>query len=115
MESIEKGYVFINSHFASLEDFSVYFEASMQENASSAVSISPSKQTKDLPSSSAAGLDNFKSNELEEFVALKKEREFSLLHPSNRLELLHRYVQVLGELSQEKVSLCWSLKYRPLH
>ncbi|WJX92387.1 non-specific serine/threonine protein kinase [Trifolium repens] len=102
MESIEKGYVFINSHFASLEDFSVYFEASMQENASSAVSISPSKQTKDLPSSSAAGLDNFKSNELEEFVALKKEREFSLLHPSNRLELLHRYVQVLGELSQEK-------------
>ncbi|MCI03037.1 serine/threonine kinase family protein, partial [Trifolium medium] len=88
----------------------------MQENPSSGVSISPSnrtsleirKQTKDLPSSSTAGLDNFKSNELEEFVAsfefatLKKEKEFSLLHPSNRLELLHRYVQALGELSQEK-------------
>ncbi|PNX96424.1 serine/threonine-protein kinase ATG1-like protein, partial [Trifolium pratense] len=116
MESIEKGYVLINSHFASLEDFSVYFEASMQENPASGISISPSKrtsleirkQTEDLPSSSTAGLDNFKSNELEEFVAsfefatLKKEREFSLLHPSNRLELLHRYVQVLGELSQEK-------------
>ncbi|XP_057454939.1 serine/threonine-protein kinase ATG1a isoform X2 [Lotus japonicus] len=109
LESIEKDYVFINSHFASLEDFSDYFEALAQDNSSSRVSIGPSKrtnleisvakQTKDLPSSSTGGLGNFKSNE---FAALTKDQGISSLHPSNRLELLHQYLQVLGELSQEK-------------
>jgi len=127
MESIEKGYVLINPHFTSLEDFSDYFEASVQDNPSSGVSICPlkgtnleiGKQTKDPSSSSTDGLDNFKSNELEAFVAscefstLRKEQEFSLLHPSNRLELLDQYVQVLGELSLEKVRLCCS--HRPWH
>lgn len=119
MESIEKGYVLINPHFTSLEDFSDYFEASasVQDNPSSGVSICPlkgnsnldiGKQTKDPSSSSTDGLNNFKSNELDAFVAscefstVRKEREFSLLHPSNRLEMLDQYVQVLGELSQEK-------------
>ena len=64
MESVEKSYVLVNSHFASLEDFSDYFEASAQDNSSSKVSI----------------------------------------RASNRLDLLHKYVQVLEELSQEKVS-----------
>lgn len=115
MQSIEKDYVLVNSHF-----FSDYFEASVQDNPLSRVSICPSKrtnleigvakQTKDLSSSSTDGLDNFKSNELKalvascEFSALRKEQGISSLHPSNRLELLHQYVQVLGELSQEKVS-----------
>ncbi|KAI5422188.1 Serine/threonine-protein kinase ATG1a, variant 2 [Lathyrus oleraceus] len=62
MESVEKSYVLVNSHFASLEDFSDYFEASAQDNPSSKVSI----------------------------------------RASNRLDLLHKYVQVLEELSQEK-------------
>lgn len=120
MESIEKGYVLINSHFASLEDFSDYFEATTQDNdPSSGVSICPSKranleievgkQTKDLSTLSVDELDKFNSKELDTFVA---SCEFStIMHPSNRLELLHRYVQVLGELSQEKVS---SLIQRPL-
>lgn len=116
MESIEKGYVLINPHFTSLEDFSDYFEASVQDNPSSGISLCPlkgtnldiGKQTKDPSSSSTDGLDNFKSNELEAFVAscefatLKKDREFSFLHLSNRLEMLDQYAQVLGELSQEK-------------
>lgn len=111
MESIEKGYVLINSHFASLEDFSDYFEATTQDNdPSSGVSICPSKranleievgkQTKDLSTLSVDELDKFNSKELDTFVA---SCEFStIMHPSNRLELLHWYVQVLGELSQEK-------------
>ncbi|CAI8607772.1 unnamed protein product [Vicia faba] len=82
MESIEKGYVLINPHFASLEDFSDYFEASAHENPSSEVSIRASKTT---------------NLEIE-----KQTMNFSLGHPSNKLKLLHEYVQVLGELSQEK-------------
>lgn len=131
MESIEKDYVLINSHFASLEAFSDYFEASVQDNPSSRVSICPTKgtnleigvakQTKDPSSSSTDGLENFTSNELEalvascEFAGLRKKQEIFSLHPSNRLELLHQYVQVLGKLSQEKVSLCCSANHRPLH
>lgn len=82
MESIEKGYVLINPHFASLEDFSDYFEASAQDNPSRGVSINASKMT------------NLETG--------KKTTNFSVGHPSNRLELLHEYVQVLEELSQEK-------------
>ncbi|KAH1085436.1 hypothetical protein AAZX31_07G047000 [Glycine max] len=118
MESIEKDYVFVNSHFASLEAFSDYFEASVQDSSSHRISLFPSKrtnmevrdakQTKDLPSSSTEGLENLKSNKLEacaascEFAALRKEHQISPLHPSNRLQLLHQYVQIIAELSQEK-------------
>ncbi|KAJ1390617.1 Protein kinase domain [Sesbania bispinosa] len=118
MESIEKDYVLINSHFASLEAFSDYFEASVQDKCSSRVSICPSKrtnletgvakQTNDLSSSSTDGLEGFKRNELEasvgfcEFAASRKEQGISSQHPSNRLGLLHQYVQILGEISQEK-------------
>ncbi|KAG5141875.1 hypothetical protein JHK82_017570 [Glycine max] len=118
MESIEKDYVFVNSHFTSLEAFSDYFEASVQDSSSHRISLFPSKrtnmevrdakQTKDLPSSSTEGLENLKSNKLEacaascEFAALRKEHQISPLHPSNRLQLLHQYVQIIAELSQEK-------------
>lgn len=76
--------------------------------------IGVAKQTKDLFSSSTEELDNLKINKIEpcvascEFSALR----ISLLHPSNRLELLHQYVQILAELSQEKVSLCLSVNQR---
>ncbi|XP_061340892.1 serine/threonine-protein kinase ATG1a [Gastrolobium bilobum] len=118
MESIEKDYVLVNPHFASLEAFSDYYEASMQDKFSSRVTICPSKrtnleieaakQTKDPCSSSTDGLGNVTSNELEasvsscEFAAFRKEQGISSLHPSNRLESLHQYVQILAELSQEK-------------
>ncbi|RDX68682.1 Serine/threonine-protein kinase ATG1a, partial [Mucuna pruriens] len=116
MESVEKDYVLVNSHFASLETFSDYFEASVQDNSSHRISIFPSKrtnleigvakQTKDLSSPSTERLENLKSNKLEEgsweFSALRKEQKISSLHPSKRLELFHRYVQILAELSQEK-------------
>lgn len=121
MESIEKDYVLVNSHFASLEGFSDYFEASLQDNSSRRISLFPSKrinqeigvakQTKDLSSSSTEGLENLKSNKLEpcvasyEFAALRKEQGSSSLHPSNRLELLHQYLQILAELSQEKYNI----------
>ncbi|RZB59118.1 Serine/threonine-protein kinase ATG1a isoform B [Glycine soja] len=118
MESIEKDYVFVNSHFASFEAFSDYFEASVQNSSSHRISLFSSKrtnmevghakQTKDLPFSSTEVLENLKSNKQEacvascEFAALRKENGISSLHPSNRLQLLHQYVRILAELSQEK-------------
>ncbi|KAL2575423.1 hypothetical protein AAZV13_16G015000 [Glycine max] len=118
MESIEKDYVFVNSHFASFEAFSDYFEASVQNISSHRISLFSSKrtnmevghakQTKDLPFSSTEVLENLKSNKQEacvascEFAALRKENGISSLLPSNRLQLLHQYVRILAELSQEK-------------
>ncbi|CAJ1950575.1 unnamed protein product [Sphenostylis stenocarpa] len=118
MQSIEKDYVLVNSHFASLETFSDYFEASVEDNSSGRISLIPSKwtnleigvvkQTKNLSSSSTEGLENLKNNKLEacvassEFTALTKEHDISSLHLSNRLVLLHHYVKILEELSQEK-------------
>ncbi|XP_020216599.1 serine/threonine-protein kinase ATG1a [Cajanus cajan] len=117
MESIEKDYVLVNSHFASLEAFSDYYEASVQDN-SRRISMFPSKrsnlvigvanQTKGLSSSSTEGLENLNSRKLEacvascEFAASREEQGISSLHPSNRLEFLHQYVYILAELSQEK-------------
>ncbi|KAK7381941.1 hypothetical protein VNO80_00517 [Phaseolus coccineus] len=118
MQSVEKDYVLVNSHFASLEAFSDYFDASVQDDSLYNISLTHSKitdldigvakKTEDLTSSSSRGLENLKSNKLEtcvasfEFTALRKEHEISSLHPSNRLELLHQYVKILKELSHQK-------------
>ncbi|XP_027337710.1 serine/threonine-protein kinase ATG1a isoform X2 [Abrus precatorius] len=118
MKSIERDYVIVDSHFASLEAFSDYFEASVQDNTSSMTSIFPLKRTnleidvalqpKDQSSSSTGRLENLEGNEhgasvaSSEFASLRREQGSSSLHLSNRLELLHQYVQTLAELSQKK-------------
>ncbi|KAK4268958.1 hypothetical protein QN277_022179 [Acacia crassicarpa] len=113
MESIEKGYVLVNPHFASSEDFFDSFEASMQENITSRVSICPSKsvdlevgvanQTKDL-ASCYVDEEMTKSDKLEasSVSVLRKEQGASSKQPSSRLGLLHQYLQILSEFSQEK-------------
>ncbi|MED6204713.1 hypothetical protein PIB30_011688 [Stylosanthes scabra] len=118
MESIEKDYVLVNHHFASLEAFSDYFEASVQDNSICKVSICTSKrpnvetgvpmQTNDPSLCHAGQLEDKKSSEhvaLEAsyaFDVLSKMQGTSSLSPSNRLEFLHLYVQILAELSCEK-------------
>lgn len=119
MESIEKEYVLINSHFASTDGFSFYLDASLQDNSMAKVSICPSKkndhsaitmQTKDMPSDSASGAENSlfhvpapleTSNRL--FI-LKEVQGLTVLHPSTRLQLLHQYVHALTELAEAKVN-----------
>jgi len=119
MQSVEKDYVLVNSHFASLEAFSDYFDSSLQDDSLYSISLSHSnitnldvgvaKKAKDLTSSSSRGLENLKNNELEtceasfEFTPSRNEHEISSLHS---LELLRQYVKILKELSQQKVSLC---------
>ncbi|KAL1350287.1 hypothetical protein HN51_014394 [Arachis hypogaea] len=118
MESIEKDYVLVNHHFASLEAFSEYFEASVQDNSTCKVSICSSKrtntetgvpmQTNDPSHCHAGELENPKSGEpvalaaSRAFDVLSKMHGTSSLSSSNRLELLHLYVQILAELSCEK-------------
>ncbi|KAI4355327.1 hypothetical protein L6164_004110 [Bauhinia variegata] len=117
MESIEKDYVLVNPHFESLEAFSDYFEASVQDGSTSRVPICAStrneleigvvEQVKDA-TSCADGTKNLESNELEAsaaswaFAALRKVQGILSMQPSNRLKLLYQYVQILAELSQEK-------------
>ncbi|XP_014521602.1 serine/threonine-protein kinase ATG1a isoform X2 [Vigna radiata var. radiata] len=118
MQSVEKDYVLVHSHFASLEAFSDYFDASVQDGSLYSISqthskianpdIGVPKQTTDLTSSSSRGLENLESNKLEacvascEFTALREEHEISSLQPSNRLKLLHEYGKILKELSQQQ-------------
>ncbi|KAF7843737.1 serine/threonine-protein kinase ATG1a isoform X1 [Senna tora] len=115
MESIEKGYVLVNRHFASMEGFSDYFEAPMKENLTSRLSICPPKRVEpevevgkkmtDSASCYLDGSEKLKSDDLEAstlFPVLSKVQGVSMLQPSSRLELLHQYVQILKELSQEK-------------
>lgn len=117
MESIEKEYVLINSHFASTDGFSYYLDASLQDNSTAKVSTCPSKkndhsaltmQTKDMPSDSASGAENSlfhapapleTSNRL---CMLKEVQGLTVLHPSTRLQLLHQYVHALTELAEAK-------------
>ena len=119
MESIDKGYVFVNAHLASVEALSYYFEASEQANTASRVSICPSErndqeiavaeQTMDAASCYGNEAEKSESNELEAFAlstafaVLRKVEGISSMHCSNRLELLHWCVQILMELTQEKV------------
>ncbi|MED6158647.1 hypothetical protein PIB30_034589 [Stylosanthes scabra] len=118
MESIEKDYVLVNHHFASLEAFSDYFEASVQDNSICKVSICTSKrpnvetgvpmQTNDPSHFHADQLEDPKCSEpvaseaSYAFDVLSKMQGTSSLSPSNRLEFLHLYVQILAELSCEK-------------
>ncbi|KAK3194492.1 hypothetical protein Dsin_025802 [Dipteronia sinensis] len=117
MESIEKEYVLVNSHFASMDAFSYYLDTSVQDASTSKVSSSPSKkddhlensmQTKELAVGAASGAGSSQSHisaPLEtswKSSILKELQGLTILHPSTRLQLLHQYVHALAELAQEK-------------
>lgn len=128
MESIEKEYVLVNSHFASMDGFSYYLGASVQDNSTANVSICHSMkndhsavtmQTKDMPSDSASGAETSlfhvsapleTSNRL---CILKEVQGLTVLHPSTRLQLLHQYVHALTELAEAKVNPFLSFFFSP--
>lgn len=115
MEPIEKDYVIVNAHFASVEDFSYYLESSLQDKSMTRVSPCPSRksdkdiadamQTMELTGSSVGAAQSHGSDLLVTSSAssiLRGVQGLTILHPSTRLLLLHQYVQALTELSQEK-------------
>lgn len=116
MEPIEKDYVIVNAHFASVEDFSYYLESSLQDTSTTRVSPCPSRksdkdiadamQTMELTGSSVGAAQSHGSDLLVTSSAssvLRGVQGLTILHPSTRLLLLRQYVQALTELSQEKV------------
>ncbi|KAH0980030.1 hypothetical protein GBA52_007207 [Prunus armeniaca] len=117
MESIEKDYVMVNPHFASMESFSYYLETSLQLNSTTRASISGSKQndhdisvakkteeqaTSSIGVESSQTCGSAKSPTSCGSTLLLEVQGLSILHPSTRLHLLHQYAQVLADLSQEK-------------
>lgn len=115
--SIEKDYVLVNTHFASSESF-YCLETSLQHNCKTGVSTYTQKQNeqgrpviqaKEPAASSVGGVESSLKQEPDLLPAsipltiLREVQGLSILHPSTRLQLLHQYVQVLTELSQEKV------------
>lgn len=116
MEPIEKDYVIVNAHFASVEAFSYYLESSLQDKSTTRVSPCPSgksdediadaMQTMELTGSSVGAAQSHGSDLLVTSSAssiLRGVQGLTILHPSTRLVLLRQYVQALTELSQEKV------------
>lgn len=118
MESIEKDYVMVNSHFASMESFSYYLEHSLQLDSTTRASIGASKQkdhgiprvikTEEL-SANSVGVGSSQTRGSAIVPAscastlLLEVQGLSILHPSTRLHLLHQHAEVLADLSQEKV------------
>ncbi|XP_021822669.1 serine/threonine-protein kinase ATG1a isoform X2 [Prunus avium] len=117
MESIEKDYVMVNPHFASMESFSYYLETSLQLKSTTRASISGSKQndhdisvakkteeqaTSSIGVESSQTCGSAKSSTSCGSTLLLEVQGLSILHPSTRLHLLHQYAQVLADLSQEK-------------
>lgn len=117
MELIEKDYVLVNAHFASLEAISCYREPSLQlERKIGAPFYTPEQneqgrplmQAKELGLSSVGGAESSLKHEANMLptsstsTILREVQGLSILHPSTRIQLLHQYVQVLAELSLEK-------------
>uniref|UniRef100_A0A5B6Z0J5 Putative serine/threonine-protein kinase ATG1 n=1 Tax=Davidia involucrata TaxID=16924 RepID=A0A5B6Z0J5_DAVIN len=118
MESIEKDYVLVNAHFASTETFSCSLETSLLNNSASRVFSCPPKkydqdvaaamQARELAVTSFGSAKSLGSHESDPLAAsnastvLREVQGLSILHPSTRLQLLHRYISILSELVQVK-------------
>ena len=119
MESIEKEYVLVNPHFASMETFSYCLETSLQDNSTSTLLKCQAKkndqesavsvETNEIAGSSAssAKIPQLQGSDPQatssESAMLREVQRLSILHPSTRLQLLHQYAQAIAELAQEKV------------
>ncbi|XP_042498515.1 serine/threonine-protein kinase ATG1a [Macadamia integrifolia] len=120
LETIEKDYVLVNAHFASMETLSSSLEESLQDHSAPRVFCLPKKkiaknvavamQTGKLATSSSgctesqgvhASLPFAGSNASTE---LRDAQGSSKLHPSTRLQLLHQYVRELSELALGKLN-----------
>ncbi|WKA05689.1 hypothetical protein VitviT2T_023638 [Vitis vinifera] len=119
MESIEKGYVLVNAHFASMETLSSSLETSLQDNPAARATIySPNKndedvavamKTTELTATSVGAVEspgNYEPDPSTPSCAstiLKEDQELSVLHSSRRLHLLHKYAHAISKLAQEKL------------
>ncbi|KAG4119876.1 hypothetical protein ERO13_D11G106500v2 [Gossypium hirsutum] len=113
LEGIEKEYVLVNSHSTSMETFSYYLETSLQDystlkcqakKSDQEPAVSLEKETAESSAASAKspqfqGLDMQTSSES---AMLREVQRLNVLHPSTRLQLLHRYARAIAEIAQGK-------------
>ncbi|MBA0860365.1 hypothetical protein Goshw_016888 [Gossypium schwendimanii] len=113
LEGIEKEYVLVNSHSASMETFSYYLETSLQDystlkcqakKSDQEPAVSLEKETAESSAASAKspqfqGLDMQTSSES---AMLREVQRLNILHPSTRLQLLHQYARAIAEIAQGK-------------
>ncbi|KAH7519417.1 hypothetical protein FEM48_Zijuj08G0033900 [Ziziphus jujuba var. spinosa] len=117
MECIEKEYVLVNAHSTVIETFSYHLETSLQVSSTTRASrLAPKPNEQDVPvmqtaelAASTVGVTGSSQNQGSVMLhtsgastMLREVQGLSTLHPSTRLHLLHQYIQVLSELSQEK-------------
>lgn len=114
MESIEKDYVIVNAHCTSLEASSYHLETSLQGSSRVSHTLSidrdmTAKTQKELIGSTRdtgeTSCSRGRSSMPCAASMLREVQGLPILHPSTRLQLFQQYVQVLSDLSQEKVSL----------
>ncbi|MBA0560104.1 hypothetical protein Golob_017026 [Gossypium lobatum] len=113
LEGIEKEYVLVNSHSASMETFSYYLETSLQDystlkcqakKSDQEPAVSLEQETAESSAASAKspqfqGLDMQTSSES---AMLREVQRLNILHPSTRLQLLHQYARAIAEIAQGK-------------
>ncbi|XP_077248329.1 protein kinase superfamily protein [Tasmannia lanceolata] len=117
LESIEKDYVLVNPHFASMEALSSSLEASVLENSAARRSNCPLRKTgkgiaipmqhSPLAASSVCGAESCGTHGSAPSTASTKLGDVQgplPLHPSTRLRSLHPYVHALSELAQKKLN-----------
>lgn len=112
LELIEKDYVLVDPHFASVENLSYYLETSLQASHPTRISNYPSKKndigTKEVGACSlnvAETLQVHSSGSLitsSESTMFMEVQGLNFLQPSSRLYFLYQCVQALEELAQEK-------------
>ncbi|GAB2268832.1 hypothetical protein Dimus_003776 [Dionaea muscipula] len=119
MDSIEREYVLVNSHFASMETLTEEV-TSLQESSSGRAGGFPPKRShrhmpvtsyaKEMSTGSIGGMENTSSSGLDSLMApaspniLRDVQRLSVLRPLTRLQLLHQYIHVISNVSLEKVS-----------
>ncbi|KAA3475166.1 serine/threonine-protein kinase ATG1a-like isoform X1 [Gossypium australe] len=113
LEGIEKDYVLVNSHSASMETFSYYLETSLQDYSTLKCQAKKSDQEpavsleKETAESSAASAKSpqFQGSDMQtssESAMLREVQRLNILHPSTRLQLLHQYARAIAEIAQGK-------------
>lgn len=123
MESIEKGYVLVNPHYASTDTLSSSMETSLLYNSATRVlccppvlkndrlNISVERQlTKELDANNSS----WREKDLQSHGAqlpssststvFREVLQLPILHPSTRLQLLHKYIDSVLEIAQAKAS-----------
>ncbi|MBA0756309.1 hypothetical protein Gogos_000115 [Gossypium gossypioides] len=113
LEGIEKEYVLVNSHSASMETFSYYLETSLQDYSTLKCQAKKSDQEPavslemETAESSAASAKSpqFQGSDMQtssESAMLREVQRLNILHPSTRLQLLHQYARAIAEIAQGK-------------